>query len=301
MQQNSRQRYALALAIVSCLAFNAPATAGDSCCSVAASPTLSSVAGEDFTFDTPEDGCHPVRFHQARYLIGEANDFITTAKQLHEKVENQLLIAKTLKGEANMMFNQMPAVAPPKLKGAALQAAMGDYQKDLRKFVANADKYQLNLQTFRTTIGECQRAQADYQRQRNLYDLHCSQFHVANLTNIEPPHICGALNVTEGEASRIAGMLRADQQKLQQTMGDLNTKSQLLNESRNIVASNLTATATESIRQREEEKLAKEFGRLREEYEMLKIQAKVLGPDKQKEAGKLVQRSVSGNVVGKSK
>jgi hypothetical protein len=267
------------------------AQSGQSCCGSNPKPT-----DEDFTFDVPEDGCDPVRFLQARYLIEENREFIAKGKLLHEKMQEQILIAKTLKGEANMLLNQVPAVAPPKLKGVQLQSAVRDYTKDLQTFVNNANRYKFNLQTFRSTIGECHRAQAAYDQQRGLYNLHCDQFHVNGLSNIEPPHICGQLNATAGEAGSIAGMLRADEQKLSASMQELRNNSALVTEGRNMVAANLTATATESVRQREEEKLAKEFGRLREEYEMLKIQSKMLGTEKQKEAGRSV-KSVSGNVV----
>lgn len=252
---------------------------------------------EDFTFDSPEPGCDPLRFLQARYLIEENREFIRNGKALHENMQNQILIAKTLKGNANMMQNGIPVVTPPKLSGAALQSAVRDYTKDLQTFVNHADRYKANLNVFRTTIGECQRAQATYNQQRQLYDLHCNQFHVNGLNTIEPPHICGVLQATAGEASHIANMLRSDEQKLSASMQELKNNNALVQESRSIVAANLAATANDAVRQREEEKLAREFGRLREEYEMLKIQSKMLGGEKQKEAGKLIRRSVQGNVV----
>lgn len=309
MERNLRHRYAIALGVVSVLtllgtnpASSTPAPAGststqNNCCS--GKMVSPAVLDEDFTYDIPEEGCDPVRFLQARYLIEKNREFINTAKPLHEKVQEQLLIAKTLKGEANMLLNRVPAVAPPKLKGPALQAAVADYTKSLQAFVNNADRYKANLNNFRLTIGECQRAQAQYDAQRSAYDLHCNQFHVPGLANIEPPHICGALNLTAGEASQISGLLRADEQRLQKTMTELNTAGALVQESRNLVASNLANTAHDAIRQREEEKLAKQFGRLKEEYEMLKIQSNMLGADKQKQAGKMIHRSVAGNVVSK--
>lgn len=317
MQINSsRKRFAIAFTAVSLglfcsahvpvdskdVAASSPdASSETSCCSAksGASGGAKSVydPNEDFTYAIPEDGCPPVRFHQARYLIEQNREFIQQGKALHEQIQNQILIAKTLKGEANMFLNNIPAAKPPKLAGPALQAAVRDYTRDLQAFVNHADRYKANLETFRKTIGECQRAQATYEQQRGLYKLHCDQFHVSGLSNIEPPHICGAVVATAGEASTIANMLRSDEQKLRASMAELNNNSALVNESRNMVAANLTATATESIRQREEEKLAKEFGRLREEYEMLKIQSNMLGTKNQQETGKLIKRSVSGNVV----
>lgn len=252
----------------------------------------------DDAFNTPEDGCDPIRFQQAKYLIGTGREFIKTAKPLHERMQEQILLAKTLKGRADTIMNQMPAVGSPKLQGAALKAAMDDYKKSLQAFVNNADQYQLNLRTFRDTIGECQRAQADYDRQRNLYALHCDQFHVQGLSQIEAPHICGQLDLTQGEAGHIAGALRADEQRLQAAMAEANINSALLGEARRLAAPNISNATTQAVRLQEEEKLAKEFGRLREEYEFLNIQAKVLGADKRKEAAKTI-RSVSGKVVNK--
>ncbi len=309
MQRNTTNRYAINAAIVSTIALlaqappvsSAPAhstSKGNSCCS-STSAVSQAVLDEDFTYDLPEEGCDPLRFHQARYLIEANREFIRKAKPLHEKMQEQILIAKTLKGEANMLLNRVPAVAPPKLQGAALQAAMGEYSRSLQAFVNNTDRYKANLNNFQLTIGDCQRAQQTYNAQRQQYGLHCDQFHVQGLTMVEPPHICGALNLTAGEASQISGLLRADEQRLQKTMGDLNTAGALVAESRNLVAANLSNTAHDSIRQREEEKLAKQFGRLKEEYEMLKIQNKMLTPDKQKQAAKMIHRSVSGNVVAK--
>lgn len=311
MQRNTQNRNAIALATVSALALlvqtpglSTPTAASPmstsktgSCCS--ANTVSRAVPDEDFTYDLPEEGCDPLRFHQARYLIEANREFIRTAKPLHEKMQEQILIAKTLKGEANMLLNQIPTVAPPKLKGAALQAAMGEYTKSLQAFVNNADRYKANLSNFRLTIGECQRAQATYDAQRAQYNLHCDQFHVQGLANIEPPHICGALNLSAGEASQISGLLRADEQRLAKTMTDLRNANSLVQESRNLVAANLANTVNDSVRQREEEKLAREFGRLKEEYSMLKIQSDMLGSVKQKEAGKLIHRSISGKVVSK--
>lgn len=250
----------------------------------------------DDAFNIPEDGCDPIRFQQAKYLIGTGREFIKIAKPLHERMQEQILLAKTLKGRADTLMNQMPAVGSPKLQGAALKAAMGDYTKSLQAFVNNAEKYRLNLRTFRDTIGECQRAQADYDRQRNLYDLHCDQFHVQGLSEIEAPHICGQLDLTQSEAGHIAGELRADEQRLQAAMAEANINSELLGEARRLAAPNINNATTQAVRMQEEEKLAKEFGRLREEYEFLNIQAKVLGVDKRKEAGKMIH-SVSGKVV----
>lgn len=299
MQGRRRYLSVISIAIVSVFALTAQMPAGSTDCCNTGAVTYESVKNENFDFDFPEDGCHPVRFHQARYLIEECRDFIKTAKPLHERMQEQILLAKTLKGRADMLMNNMPAVAPPKLQGKALEAAVDEYKKSLQAFVDNADKYRLNLQAFRNTIGECQRAQAAYDRQRQLYNLHCNQFHVTGLAQIEAPRICPPLNVTEGEASHIANQIRADEQRLREQMSELNTRSALLNESRSLVAANLTNTATEAVRQREEEKLVKEFGRLREEYEMLKIQSTVLGTTKQIEAGKTIRRSVSGKVVNK--
>lgn len=253
----------------------------------------------DDAFNVFEDGCDPVRFQQAKYLIGTGRDFIKTAKPLHERMQEHLLVAKTLKGRADVLMNKMPAVGSPKLKGAALKAAMDDYTKSLQAFVNNAEKYRLNLQTFRDTIGECKAAQAEYDRQRNLYDLHCDQFHVQGFSQIEAPHICGELDLTQGEAQHVAAELRADEQRLQQAMADVNGRSQILREANNLAAGNISNSATQAKRLEEEEKLAKQFGRLREEYEFLNIQAKVLGVEKQKEAGKMIRQSVSGKVVNK--
>ncbi|MBX9669499.1 MAG: hypothetical protein K2X93_17890 [Candidatus Obscuribacterales bacterium] len=279
----------------------ARASTKTSCCAGNADETKADLIGEynSGMLDLPEEGCDPVRFHQARYLIESCRDYIKVAKPLHEKMEQQILIAKTLKGKADMLINNIPAVAPPKLKGLALQSATQDYTKDLQSFVNHADQYKMNLQIFRNTIGECRAAQAAYDRQRNQYDLHCNQFHVTGLSDIEPPHICGALGLTEGEAGHISGMLRADEQRLSQTMQELRQTNALVQESRNMVAANINASAHDAMRQKEEQKLSKEFGRLREEYELLKIQSNMLGTAKQREVGRLIQRSVSGNVVSR--
>jgi hypothetical protein len=253
----------------------------------------------DDAFNVPEDGCDPIRFQQAKYLIKTGKEFIETAKPLHERMQEQILVAKTLKGRADVLMNKMPAVGSPKLKGAALKAAMDDYTKSLQTFVNNAENYRFNLQTFRDTIGECKAAQAQYDRQRNLYDLHCDQFHVQGFSQIQAPHICGTLDLTQGEAQHVAAELRADEQRLRQAMAEVNGKSELLNEANKLASGNISNSTTQAKRLEEEEKLAKQFGRLREEYEFLNIQAKVLGVQKQKEAGKMVKQTVSGKVVNK--
>lgn len=288
-------------AIASVLLAHSPANASG-CCSGGTDSGNSSVTDDYFSiaddaFNAPEDGCDPVRYQQAKYLLETGREFIRTAKPLHERMQEHILMAKTLKGRADVLMNKMPAVGSPKLQGAALKAAMDDYSKSLQAFVNNAEKYRLNLKTFKDTIGACHAAQANYDRQRQLYDLHCEQFHVQGFAQIEAPPICPQMDLTQGEAQHIAGELRADEQRLQQAMADLNGRSQILTEANRLASGNIRNSATQAIRLQEEEKLAKEFGRLKEEYEFLNIQARVLGVDKRKEAGKTIRQSVSGKVV----
>jgi hypothetical protein len=216
------------------------------------------------------------RYDQAARLIGQAQNYIRQANEFH-KVSTDLIAqakavtdeAKALQGSAKKYHSNNAIPNAPKLKGAELKAANAQYAQDLEAFKSHATNYNLLIEKFNKQIGQCLSNEASYQDYLKEYQLHCKEFH---MPNIAPPHICGQLHVTDGEASHIAGQYRADQMKVAQAAQELANQENRL---RNAEAQDGAAEAnliTAAVRSQRERELVDAFGKLRQEYELLKIE-----------------------------
>ena len=281
----------------SCCAAQEPAS-GQSCCAPVVQTKVDAAEIKRLLDQDSEPGCDPARFYQAKYLINSCNDFLSKAKPLHERMQEDILIAKTLQGEADMSINSMPT-NHVQLKGKALEDAKRQYATNLQSFASHAQAYQAALQKFQRDIGECHASQAQYDQQRSLYTLHCNQFHVANLPDLPPPHVCGALNMAEGDAARISGQIRADEQELAAAVATARQRNSVLAEGSRMAQTNILNTVKHSVRDQEEQKLSGQFGRLKEEYELLAIQGKALSPTVRKQVGATVRTTTVSATMAK--
>ena len=210
--------------------------------------------------DNDEHCSQPGRIESARRLLAQSEKFKLKASQFHAGANKTIDAAKRLKGQADKLHA---------LTGAIDKNAPQEYKANLAAFKEHSDLYRAHLAQVESTLGHCQDSEREYQAHLQEYTLHADMFH---LPNIQPPHICGRLQLSEQQASHIANSLRADQQRVmlsEQQLASAEAKLQ------NAMAANAHADSALQKRSRlteEERKLAGEFSSLKTEYELLKMQ-----------------------------
>jgi hypothetical protein len=145
--------------------------------------------------------------------------------------------------------------------------------------------------------------------------MHLQEFHAPNLRlpsvamatgAIRPPHLCPAMVVSEGQAAQITGTYFNDQLRVLQAQQNLQLAEKQLRDTK--VGANLAnqKLETEIKRGQGERDLAVEFGKLREEYDLLKTEKeriasanKLASPTTQK--GTTVTTKVQGKLQNKAK
>lgn len=202
---------------------------------------------------------------------------------------------KKLSGRAS----QLQTVAPPniplvKLKGPQLQQAMKQFNVDVEQFRVHAADYNKHLGMFRSQIGECQAAKNAFDALHKKYEMHCDAYH---LNNIPPPHLCLEMNVSASEASSMANQLMSDQMRALRAEAQLNAEEGKLRELEGMQGKADTLVVKASDRARREREIAGEFGKLRQEYELLEIERKTIEASKGgKPAGPVARPYVSGQI-----
>jgi len=209
------------------------------------------------------------REENARRLIAQANDLKTQAAKLHGKAETSINNANRLTGEAHSLLLKM---GTPEFKSAVAQ-----YSGDLSQFRAHADQYNAHLAEFQKTIGECHAGEAAYENSLKDYQLHVNLFHIPDFQTIKPPHVCGQLKMSQADSGRVAYNIRNDQIKILKAEQQLNTEETKLRTAQSAQLLNAKKAVNASIREKHEQELAGEFGKLKEEYDLLKIENQALG------------------------
>lgn len=232
------------------------------------------------------------RVKDAQDLLAQTKKYCQSSQRLHAQVEKTIEIAQTLKGHAtDLEIKVNETVLAPHLKGVQLKAAQGQFASDLKSFKAHADEYAAHVQQFRRTVGECKANAAQYAAEVRRYELHTEVFHIPN---IRPPHICGELNMSQGEASHIANQMASDQGRLmraEQMLADAQTK---LNATMAVVPGLQGQVLNENRRAREEKLLLQEFSRLKAEYDTLAVEhAALVGRNMR---GTISSKTVSGKI-----
>lgn len=233
------------------------------------------------------------RIESAERLLEAGQEFIVRARYLRDKAKLQILEAKRLKGEAEMLRTITPATAPQKLSPQEYQQATQQYKSDLERFSEHAKLYGSHVEKFQQQVGACHASEAEYQNLVKQYQLHCEQFH---LPNVPPPHICLNLNLSQGEAAGLAFAVRSDRMRVVEAERDLHREESRLAQSEReapYVEKNLQNQAN---RQQREQELAEEFGRLKQEYDLVRIEQQHLAGNNKVSPTKVVRSSVSGQV-----
>lgn len=251
---------------------------------------------------TAPNACHDEkmqrRIESARDILSEADKFRARAEAFHKRAEFQIAEAKKLKGKAEILQTRIPAVPGTlKLNGAQLEAAKSQYAADLKEFAAHARAYNLHLRQFQQTVGECHASNVTLNNVLRKYDLHLEQFHIPDLAaRIRPPHICGELAETLGaETESIASRIMHDQLRVIDAEQRLRVAEQKLQVAEAVAPSIQDKAVNASIRAQSEQQLMAEFGRLRQEYDLLKMANQRLAGT-MTGTGKLARTSVAGKI-----
>lgn len=215
-----------------------------------------------------------------------------------EKPASTAPSAEKLSGRASQLQTvPTPNVPLIKLKGLQLQQAQKQFNDDVNNFKVHASEYNKNLNLFRSQIGECHAAQEAFQGLHKKYEMHCNQYH---MENIPPPHLCIDLTVSAAEASSMANQLMNDQMRALRAEAQLKLEETRLAQLEGASAAADKMVVKESDRARREKQLAGQFGRLRQEWELLEIERKTIDHSKGVATSKPVARPyVSGKIKGK--
>ncbi len=252
------------------------------------------------------------RIEQATRLKGIADDYVRYAQSFHDYTEKQILEAQKLEGEANVLQGVAPVIPTLKMNPAQYQSAVKQYSDDLSEFVGHAATYNGHMQRFDKEMGQCHANEDKYLASLKEYELHLEKFHVPNLRlpdvaikampAIKPPHICHALVMSEDQAKSMSSQYFNDQLKLLAAEQSLNRAEGELQTSRvgaNVVNAKLN---TEILRQKREQELAMEFGKLKEEYDLLLDErnriATINKPAQSKSTGAVITK-VQGTIKSK--
>jgi hypothetical protein len=259
------------------------------------------------------------KFHQtAQGLISESRSLESEARLLAQNLQAQSVPSRKdpLKGSANFSQGvQIGAPPPLKLTAAQYSAALNQYSSDVVKFTEHAQQYDSHLQKFNTEIGACHANDQAYAANLKKYEMHLQEFHMPNLRLpsvaiatgvIRPPHLCPAMMVSEGEALQITGKYFNDQLRLVSAQQQLQTAEKQLRDTQKGMGLANQKLETEIKRGQGERDLAVEFGKLQEEYDLLKTEKeriasanKLSSPTSAK--GTTVTTKVQGKVQNKAK
>jgi hypothetical protein len=238
------------------------------------------------------------RIESARQIIDDSHELKHVARQCHKDAELLIAQSQKLKGEARELETLQPHLPPSKsMSPAQLRQATGQYQADLNAFQKHAQAYDGHLKQFQLTVGECHSGEKMFDNILNKYALHVGQFHMSTST-IRPPHICGVMKrMIDRDYSQISSSLINDQMRILSAENDLQRQEARL---QNAEQANVAASAkaiNQAKREEGEQSLASEFGRLKEECDLLQFERnRLIGTNQN--AGSVKQTSVSGVLKG---
>jgi hypothetical protein len=259
------------------------------------------------------------QFHRmAPGLISESQNLATEAQLLAQNLKPQTAQASdnALKGSAHFSQGIHFGSPPPlRLNASQYQAALSQYSNDISKFAEHAQQYDSHLQKFNSEIGACHASDQAYADNLKKYEMHLQEFHVPNLRlpsvalatgAIRPPHLCRAMVVSEGQAAQITGTYFNDQLRLVEAQQKLQLAEKQLRDTQKGIGLANQKLETEIKRGQGERDLAVEFGKLREEYDLLKTEKeriasanKLASPTSPK--GTAVTTKVQGKIQNKAK
>lgn len=229
--------------------------------------------------DDEETCCQPGRIESAKAIIAQADSYKLKASQFHTDSAALIRDAEKLRGQA----------------GKIDPNAAKTYEADLAAFKAHAAAYQAHQAEVERTIGFCAQAQAEYNEMVKQLTLHTSLFHQPNFSDIRPPHVCHAMNISTGEAQQMNNQMRIDEERVARSEYDLqHAEDKLATAAMRNAAADKPLEAKSRVLDAERQ-LTGEFAALKTEYELLHTQHDALA------AAGLVKAPTLTKVTGKVK
>lgn len=215
------------------------------------------------------------RIQSAKEVIDDSTRFQADAQRVHGLAQRVIAQATRLKGEAQVLQSSMPPIPTIKLNAEQMKAAQNDYHLHVEQFRKHAEAYQAHLTDFQHTLGECHANEDSYRKLAQQYQMHVDQFHIP-MPNIRPPHICGAMNLSNAESMQLANKIREDNVRVYHAEVELAKQEQQLVAAQALTPALNNKVATAAVREQRENALYAEFGRLHEEYNLLSTEKQVL-------------------------
>lgn len=233
---------------------------------------------------------NPVRIQQAKEII-EANHKIVEDSIIYiAQAEKDIAESKRLQGEARQYTRNLHIQAPM-LKGKALSDATKQYKLDLKQFSDHVKRYNLHTLEVRKNFGACQASKDAYEKMKKELSLHCDEFH---MQDVEPPHICLSIDTSVVEAMGAQNKVQQQAMRLAQAQADLAKTEARLQKSiteSGIIDKEVMLNSKLAL---QEQELASEFGRLKEEHRQLDVERRALS----RSGVKVVVPSVRAKVKG---
>ncbi len=276
---------------------SASSTTPTTCSAVPAANASERSSGSSATdnSDVQEARMQP-RIESAQSIIDDVTKLKGSIQLFHEHAVELIAQSKRLQGEAQLLQTRTPVLpSAAKLSGAQLQSALKQYNADLANFTQHAGAYDQHLKTFQATVGECHANQQALDSVIKKYEIHADQFHVPTLpATIRPPHICKRMLAQMGDMSHEINSMMMDQKRVMEAQIELAKTEATLQNAEAETASTHAKAINQSQREDGEQALAAEFGRLKDEYDLLKIEKDQISGNNQ--VGKVTRSSVSAKV-----
>lgn len=214
--------------------------------------------------DATSERLQPGRVESARELIAEGKEIKLHAEQSSVSLQDAIRRARGLSKGATSLKGRL---------GADLPGAVDQYHRDLNDFQDHVKSYRAHLEQVEKDLGHCKETEKLYQEHLKKYTLHTMNFHVPD---IPPPHMCPAMQLSEGENTRLANQMKADRQRLAVSEMELAEREAQLRDSLKNDKHADEALLNRSRLTEEERKLAGEFAGLKTELELLNTQHQAL-------------------------
>ena len=236
------------------------------------------------------------RIESAQSILDDVHDLKASMRAFHRKANEVIAQSKRLQGQAEVLLTKTPVLpAAVKLTPAQYQAALKQYNGDLDNFALHAGAYDQHLKTFQATVGECHANEQALNSVIQKYEIHADQFHLPLPSTLRPPHICGHMRGGVGQIASEANSMMMDQKRvLESQLALAKTEANLQNAEGEMVGTH-TKAVNEAKREEGEQALAGEFSRLKNEYDLLKIEKDQLAGHNSG-VGKVTHSSVSAKV-----
>ncbi len=238
------------------------------------------------------------RVHSAEEIIGSCRIFEAKAAAFHARAESLIAQANQLQGEAQVLTTRTPNLPlPTRMSDREYRLGSQQYDQDRQVFALHAAAYKQHLKQFQDSVGECHANEKVLDGVLKKYEIHASEFHGANA--IRPPHICGTLrNMVDRDWNQVAHSMLNDQMRVLQVEHTLSVQEAALHNAEQVNSVIGVKAVNQSQREEREQALLAEFGRLKEESDLLHMEKQRL-TDSHADLGKVSHSSISAKLQGR--